>query len=116
MAKWTIKTPPPRFSFDKYQDDAATTAIYPFERGLEYLSLGLVSEAGEVAGKIAKYYRKDGKLPKEDIIDECGDVLWFISELARYLDTDLSEVADKNIKKLASRKERGMLQGNGDNR
>lgn len=116
MAKWQFDLVAPRLTFNHYQEDAATTAIYPDARALEYLSLGLVAEAGEVAGKVAKYYRKDGELPKEDLIDEIGDVLWFISELARYLETDLSVVADKNRKKLASRKERGVLKGSGDNR
>jgi NTP pyrophosphatase (non-canonical NTP hydrolase) len=48
--------------------------------------------------------------------DELGDVLWYLSALATELDTNLSSVADKNIQKLFSRKERGVLKGSGDNR
>ena len=44
-------------TFDDYQKAAETTAIYSKKTALEYLSLGLASEAGEVAGHIAKYYR-----------------------------------------------------------
>ena len=104
------------YLLNEYQEMAASTAIYKVEHQVIYPALGLAAEAGEVAGKVAKYYRKDGELPKEDLIDEIGDVLWFISELARYLETDLSVVADKNRKKLASRKERGVLKGSGDTR
>jgi len=50
------------------------------------------------------------------VLDELGDILWFVSELARVLDTDLSAVADLNRKKLASRMERGVIKGSGDNR
>lgn len=106
----------PRLTFNQYQEEAKKTAIYPQCKSLEYLTTGLCAEAGEFAGKVAKYYRKDMELPKEAIIDELGDVLWFISEVARQLDTPLSVVADRNRKKLESRMERGVLKGDGDNR
>lgn len=106
----------PRLTFNQYQEEAKTTAIYPPEKALEYLSLGLASETGELTGKIAKWYRKDNTFPKREVIDELGDVLWFVSELARFLDTDLSAVADLNRKKLASRMQRGVIKGSGDNR
>jgi len=103
-------------TFDDYQKAAETTAIYSKKTALEYLSLGLASEAGEVAGHIAKYYRSDRPYPMEDILAECGDVLWFISELARIHNKPLSELAAENIAKLQSRKQRGKLKGNGDKR
>ena len=106
----------PRLTFNQYQEEAQKTAIYPKDKALEYLSLGLASEAGELTGKIAKWYRKDNTFPKREVIDELGDVLWFVSELARFLDTDLSAVADLNRKKLTSRMERGVIKGSGDNR
>ena len=106
----------PNLTFNHYQKDAATTAIYPKDKAIEYLSLGLASETGEFAGKVAKWYRKDTDFPKRAVLDELGDILWFVSELARVLDTDLSAVADLNRKKLASRMERGVIKGSGDNR
>ena len=99
-----------------YQDLAATTAVYPTEKALEYLSLGLAAEVGELTGKLAKWYRKDGTYPREDILDELGDCLWFISEFARQHNRKLSDLAQNNLDKLASRKARGTLKGNGDNR
>ena len=103
-------------SLDGYQLQAATTAIYPEKTALHYLSLGLSSEVGEFNGKLAKWLRKDGNYPKDELIDELGDVLWFVSELARLHNIDLSLLAQKNLDKLSSRKKRGVLKGSGDNR
>lgn len=106
----------PNLTFNHYQADAATTAIYPPDNYMEYLSLGLVAEAGEFAGKIAKWYRKDNEFPREEVLDELGDILWFIAQMGTELGASLSSIADKNRKKLASRQDRGVLKGSGDNR
>lgn len=104
-------------SFDLYQVAASSTAIYPQETGLAYLCAGLCGEAGELAGKISKQFRGDNKpISREDIKGELGDILWFLSELARWYGFSLHEVAEHNIEKLQSRKQRGVLMGNGDNR
>lgn len=42
-----------------YQAFTRTTAIYPEDRTLEYLGLGLASEAGEVAGVVKKWIRDE---------------------------------------------------------
>jgi len=42
--------------------------------------------------------------------------MWYLAGIARYLDVDLSEVAEGNIEKLSSRKQRGVISGSGDNR
>lgn len=39
---------------NQYQQTAKETAIYPKERAIEYLTLGLTGEAGEVANKVKK--------------------------------------------------------------
>lgn len=98
-----------------YQQFTKTTAIYPQEKALEYLALGLVSEAGEVAGKVKKIIR-DSEGSEDSIRAELGDVLWYISEFCNYFDTSIEELADQNRRKIQSRKERGVLGGSGDNR
>lgn len=102
--------------FDAYQLKAKGTAIYAEKVALPYLSLGLAGEAGEFAGKVAKHYRDQTRLDDEDLIKELGDMLWFVSQMADYLGYDLSEVAERNLKKLADRKDRGVIGGSGDNR
>lgn len=106
----------PALTLNDYQNRAHKTAIYPVNKSLEYLITGLASEVGEVSGKVAKYYRKDGEFPKEAVLDELGDVLWFVAELSTMLGSPLSKVAIGNIDKLSSRKDRGVLKGSGDNR
>jgi NTP pyrophosphatase (non-canonical NTP hydrolase) len=117
MAKWDFKDimPGPDKSFDEYQTWALTTAIYPKKDGLTYTALGLVNEAGEYTGKIKKYMR-DGELDDYAAAKELGDVLWYLSVAANELGYDLGEIAQMNIDKLNSRKERGTIGGSGDTR
>lgn len=80
--------------------------------------LGLQEEAGELAGKLKKYFRGDfGRdLPKEDIIKEMGDTLFYMFALMNLLEIDPYEVFHVNVEKLTDRKKRGVLKGSGDNR
>ena len=82
--------------------------------------LGLVGEAGETADKIKKVLRdKDGVVSEHDKIEiakELGDVLWYVANIARYLDVPLETVAQLNLEKLKSRQQRKLLHGEGDNR
>ena len=82
--------------------------------------LGLVGEAGETADKIKKIIRdKDGVISETDrkeVVKELGDVLWYVASISRYLETPLEEVAQMNLEKLESRKQRNILSGEGDNR
>lgn len=108
-------------NFDEYQTRSGETAIYP-DRGSNYVypTLGLAGEAGEVAEKVKKVIRdKDGIMDeetKEKISKELGDVLWYVAQLATELELSLDDIADANISKLQSRKERGSLSGSGDMR
>lgn len=101
--------------FDDYQEFTDSTAIYPDSKALEYLSLGLVSEAGEVAGKVKKFIR-DGDFDVDAIAAEIGDVMWYCAQLCSNLELYMSEVVKDNVDKLTSRKERGVIGGNGDKR
>ena len=105
----------------EYQQLAARTALYP-DRGANpiYPTLGLAGEAGEVCEKVKKVLRDKGGQFDEETVQtikkELGDVLWYVAMLADELGLSLSEVAEANIEKLASRKERGKLSGSGDDR
>jgi NTP pyrophosphatase (non-canonical NTP hydrolase) len=85
-----------------------------------YPTLGLVNEAGEVAGKIKKIFRdRAGQISDEDresLKHELGDVLWYLTQICTNLDLTLEEVAEANLDKLFSRLERGKLHGDGDHR
>ena len=47
---------------------------------------------------------------------ELGDVLWYLAQLATEAGLDLDEIAEDNLAKLLSRRDRGVLQGSGDAR
>ncbi len=107
-------------TLNEYQVKAATTAIYPKDVGLVYTVLGLASEAGEVAGKLKKIYRDfDGILTSEqkiELANEAMDCVWYASQILKELDITFETAAQTNIEKLISRRERGVIKGNGDNR
>ena len=104
-----------------YQDRALETAIYPNQgSNFAYPALGLAGEAGEVADKLKKVIRDNGGILTDSVRDavagELGDVLWYVSVLASEIDYSLDEIMAKNLAKLNSRKERGVISGSGDNR
>ena len=112
-------------NLDEYQRKAEKTAIYPKGTGngtigLMYCSLGVAGEAGEVADNVKKMMRDDGCVLTPDrrikIEDEVGDVLWYLANTANELGTSLNAIAEKNLKKLNSRKKRNKLKGSGDTR
>lgn len=95
-------------NFDEYQSAAGTTALYPRRLdNLEYPTLGLAGEAGEVANIVKKIQRdQQGVITDEvrtKLKDELGDVLWYISACADELGLSLSEIASYNVNKLAKR-------------
>lgn len=79
-------------------------------------TLGLMGETGEIAEKIKKMLRDDTKVSKEDIIKELGDVAFYLTAIANYFDSSLTDVLDVNVAKLDDRAKRGVIRGSGDNR
>lgn len=102
-------------NFEDYQKKAFTTANEP-SKNIYYMTMGMTGEAGEIANKIKKVMRDDATLDIHDIAKEIGDVLWYCAGLCTVLNLSLDDVAELNIEKLKSRRERGVLGGNGDNR
>lgn len=107
----------------EYQTEAHKLAIYPQERAVEYLALGLASEAGEVAGKIKKQIRDGAKWTGEQreehrvrILYEMGDVAWYLAELCTHYNVGFDTLLQMNLDKLNNRHTRGVLGGDGDNR
>jgi NTP pyrophosphatase (non-canonical NTP hydrolase) len=107
--------------FNEYQQRSRATAQYPaIGHPVIYPTLGLVNEAGEVAGKIKKVFRdKNGEInseTREALKAELGDVLWYISQVCTELNLSLDDVAESNLSKLLDRQARGKIRGDGDNR
>ncbi len=113
-------------TLEEYQKQAITTDVFSGKMKSAHdpafiaKLLGLVGEAGEVAEKFKKIVRdKNGTVSaadKQEITKELGDVLWYVSAVAHYLEIPLEKVAELNLKKLSSRQSRGVTRGSGDNR
>jgi NTP pyrophosphatase (non-canonical NTP hydrolase) len=97
--------------------------------------LNLVGEVGELASKVAKDLRRgdvvlgridndlaplmpfDAWLDRdEEYQKEAGDILWQLAGLCHVMGWKLNAIGEQNLAKLASRKQRGVIDGDGDNR
>lgn len=110
----------------EYQEMSDSVNIGSFEMptqhvpGMAFYTIGMCGEAGEVAEKVKKIYRdSQGQISqpqKQAIVKELGDVMWYISQIARCVGSDVDEVMQENVKKLSERKSKGRLRGSGDDR
>lgn len=108
-------------NFSTYQRESRKTwRLVHTDHPIVYPTLGLVNEAGELAGKVKKIFRdKGGQISAEDreaLKYELGDVLWYLAQICTELDLTLDEVAAANLEKLFARLERGTIGGEGDHR
>jgi NTP pyrophosphatase (non-canonical NTP hydrolase) len=88
---------------------------------LGYLGLCCTEEAGEIAGKLKKFYRDGGDFASDEflgqkLLREIGDELYYLVKLAHVLGYSLEDVARANEEKLRDRQARGQLRGAGDDR
>lgn len=125
-------------TLNEYQEKAMSTCL-PESDNLFYMLDHLVGEVGEFASKAGKHMRKgklhitttqrdeEGKILHTQVwnvsdeerhlmLSEIGDILWQTAGLAKVMGVTLEEVADENLAKLASRKERHVIAGDGDER
>lgn len=106
-------------TFEQYDAETGKTMM-PTSNNIEYLTLGLVSEAGEVAGKVKKIIRDKGGViidaDKLELLKEISDCCWYVSRLSAFLGSSTEKVCEINFLKLKSRAERGTISGSGDNR
>lgn len=120
-------------TLNMYQSRAMETCM-PSCENYSYMFDNLVAEVGEFGGKVSKAHRhgdikydEQGNIIwtggwdeaaafNEELKKEAGDILWQLSGLCRVMGWDLEGVAQGNLDKLASRKKRGVIDGQGDNR
>lgn len=65
--------------------------------------MGLCGESGEVIDIVKKHLAQGHELEREALIDELGDVAWYLAETATALGVTLEEVLSRNIEKLCRR-------------
>jgi len=66
-------------------------------------AIGIGSESGEILDTIKAHIFYGKELDRENLIEEAGDVLWFLNELSAGLGVTLDEIAEANIEKLQRR-------------
>ncbi len=65
---------------------------------------GLSAESGEVQELFEKGVRKNIPIDYTCVLDECGDVLWYLTALLGLCGVSLDEVIEHNISKLNERR------------
>lgn len=70
---------------------------------LLYLTGKLASEGGEALQLVLKERYHGKPMESEDLIEEAGDCLWYIANIADMLGVTLEYLADANIAKLRKR-------------
>ena len=70
---------------------------------IEHAVIGMVTEAGECLDAIKKSKIHGKPLDKINLIEEVGDVMWYIALLADELGVSFEEIWEKNINKLRVR-------------
>lgn len=110
-------------TFDEYQKAALTTAKnHPDPLMNKTIwAMGIAGESGELLDKWKKIVAYEGgKISaeaKHQLLKELGDVVWYVAVLADSLGLKFEDVMQSNLKKLAERDSRGMInKGQGDNR
>ena len=90
---------------DKYQELAMKTLNPEIDKKELILNaaMGLCGESGEVIDLVKKHLFQGHDLDDEKLIKELGDVAWYLAEAAMALNVNLSEILEKNIKKLENR-------------
>jgi len=83
--------------YAEYQALARTTAIYPNQgQNMLYPVLGIANEVGELITPIKKMVRSSMLTPDnkkaQQIKDEAGDVLWYVSQTCCEADFNLADV------------------------
>lgn len=86
----------------EYQRKAMRTATHKCYDAAN-AALGLTGEAGEVADEVKKCMYQGHPWQPSKIIEELGDVLWYVALMADLMNVPLEYVMQANIEKLERR-------------
>jgi hypothetical protein len=86
-------------TWNEYQQQALTTAIYPLKREVEYTIAGLGSEIGElgekyIGAKLSYYGAFKTEESRKEALGECGDIFWYCAAVADALNTPLGTIME----------------------
>lgn len=70
---------------------------------LNHMCLGIAGEAGELIDPIKKHTIYGKPLDKENVIEEIGDLLFYVQGIINELDLDYNQILQQNADKLNKR-------------
>jgi NTP pyrophosphatase (non-canonical NTP hydrolase) len=96
----------------EYQRLALSTAAptEKWEDSVVIAALGISGEAGEIAEIIKKWKGQGHELNQNKLVEELGDVLWYLTYFCDALGVSLEVVMRKNIEKLRRRYPNGVFE------
>lgn len=91
-------------NFSEYQTAALRTAgpVDP-QQAAGFIGLTLAGEVGELANYIKKGLYHGHEISPQVLVDELGDILWYLARAADLLGVGLDQIAGYNLAKLAAR-------------
>ena len=91
------------FTFKEYAENANRTINQQGQKLLLNGALGLAGEAGEAADLIKKHVFQGHDLDAQKVLNEIGDVIWYLNALCIATGYTLEDAAIMNNNKLAAR-------------
>jgi len=70
---------------------------------LDHASKGMITEVGEFTDELKKYEIYGKNLDETNLIEELGDLMWYVAIACDAVGVSLEEVMEKNIAKLKAR-------------
>src|SRR5271166_1924160 len=98
---------------NEYQQQCNRTCLPNYEKlsnnirqihqHLIHAHLGISSEAGEIGDCLKKHFIYGQPLDTDNLIEECGDILWYVSLMVSACGSTLESCMEENIRKLKIR-------------
>ena len=79
------------------------TTIVPNKQHMLHAHLGMSSEVGEVGDALKKHFVYGQNMDYTNIVEECGDVMWYVSLMLEACGTSMEDCMKQNIDKLRIR-------------
>tara|TARA_B100001094_G_scaffold293595_1_gene313562 strand:+ start:429 stop:764 length:336 start_codon:yes stop_codon:yes gene_type:complete len=102
---------------EEYKKIRKQSQIKDFD--LNYYSIGLGGEVGEVLNEIKKLHRDDNDILTEDrktkIISEMGDCMWYLQGMCDSINVNIEDIFQSNINKISKNKSSLIKNSSNDN-
>ena len=96
---------PVKNDLDVFQEEALRSMRndLPYEAICSNMCMGLAGETGETVDIFKKHIYQGKDLDINDVIEEIGDILWYIANLCNVNKITMKECMDSNVEKLRKR-------------